>query len=207
MGLLTVSVWSWWLCGKDVADGVAVFDLVQAVLGDLAVLNGDFHVQRPDVRIKDAAGNSRTVRSDVPDLVQVSGKWDESSTTNKNATLHFRFRRGQPFPGEPALEWTINGEKGEIRIISQKVAFIQVGDPTAPWTMEVHDFATDKVDTVEWDWEDWQRDLSFPARSVGALYEAFSEARETGAKEKYVTMEVATRRHEQLEKLLAGWQP
>jgi predicted dehydrogenase len=185
---------------------LAVFDLVQAVLGDLAVLNGDLHLQRPDIRLQDADGSFRTVRSDVPDLVQVSGKWDESSITQKNATLQFRFRRGQPFPGEPAFEWTIQGEKGEVRIISQKTAFIQLGDPTAPRVIEIHDFATDKVDTVEWDWEAWQQDLSYPARSVGVLYEAFAEVKQKGSKEKYVTMEIATKRHEQLEKLLAGWQ-
>src|SRR5690349_20134789 len=110
-----------------------VFVIIQGVLGDLAALKGDFHLQRPETKLTDPNGNVvRTVKPDVPDLIQVSGKWNESPLTQHNATLHFRFRRGQPFPGDPALEWTINGEKGEIRIISPQHAFIQVGDEGLP---------------------------------------------------------------------------
>jgi predicted dehydrogenase len=183
-----------------------VFGMVQGVLGEPASLKGDFHLQRPETELTDASGAVvKTVRSDVPDLILVSGKWDESSVTQRNATLHFRFRRGQPFPGEPALEWTINGEKGEIRIISPQYAFIQVGDPTTPRTIEIHDFETDKVETVEWDWEDWQQELPSPARTIGAVYEAFAEAKTAGGKGTYVTFDVAAKRHEQLEELLAQW--
>ncbi|KAK4153823.1 hypothetical protein C8A00DRAFT_14993 [Chaetomidium leptoderma] len=185
-----------------------VFDMVQAALGELASTKGDVHLQRPEVRLEDAAGNfSKTVQSNVPDLISVSGRWDESRITQKNATLHYRFRRGQPFPGEPALEWTINGEKGEIRIISPKTTFIQVGDPETPRVIEVHDFETNEVETVEWDWEAWQQDLPFPARSIGALYEAFADARGEEVGERYRTMADAAKRHEQLEEILAGWQP
>ncbi|GAB1315363.1 hypothetical protein MFIFM68171_05573 [Madurella fahalii] len=185
-----------------------VFHLLQSVLGELASVKGDFHLQRPNVGVMDAATNSsivRTVRSNVPDLVLVSGRWDQSSITQQNAPLHYRFRRGQPFPGEPALEWTINGEKGEIRVISLKNMFISVGD-TSPITIEVHDFETDKVDKVEWDWEDWQQELPIPARNISTLYEAFAEAKEKGTKPDYVTFDEAVRRHEQLEGLLAGWE-
>lgn len=185
---------------------MVVFDMVQAVLGELASVNGDSHLQRPETQLLDADGKVvKTVRSNVPDLIFVSGKWDESSITQKNATLHYRFRRGQPFPGEPALEWTINGEKGEIRVISPVNTFIQVGDPSAPRVIEVHDFETNKVEKVEWDYEDWQKELPFQARVIGALYEDFAEVKRTGGKEKYVTFETAARRHEQLDRLLSEW--
>ncbi len=180
--------------------------MVQGVLGELASTKGDFHLQRPEVQVWDHVGSTiKTVRSDVPDLIFVSGKWDETSITQRDATLHYRFRRGQPFPGEPALEWTISGEKGEIRIISPQTTFIQVGDPSAPRIIEVHDFETDKVEGVEWDWEPWQKELPYPARSIGALYEELAEVKRAGAKEKYVTFETAATRHEQLDKLLSGW--
>jgi len=185
---------------------VVVFDMVQAVLGELASVKGDFHLQHPETQLLDAERNVvKTVRSDVPDLIFVSGKWDESSITQKNATLHYRFRRGQPFPGEPALEWTINGEKGEIRVISPVNTFIQVGDPSGPRVIEVHEFETNKVEKVEWDYEDWQKELPFQARAIGALYEDFAEVKRTGSKEEYVTFETAARRHEQLDRLLAEW--
>ncbi|KAK3903623.1 hypothetical protein C8A05DRAFT_14439 [Staphylotrichum tortipilum] len=183
-----------------------VFHMVQSVLGELAMVNGDFHLQRPETQLQDAEGKVvKAVQSNVPDLILVSGKWDESTITQKNATLHFRFRRGQPFPGEPALEWTINGEKGEIRVISPTATFIQVGDPASPRVIEVHDFETNQVEKVEWDYEDWQKELPFPARVIGALYENFAEVKRTGANEEYVTFEAAAKRHEQLEGLLSEW--
>ncbi len=185
---------------------LVVFDLVQSVLGELASVKGDFHLQRPETKLLDAQGQLiKTVQSDVPDLIFVSGKWNESSITQKNATLHYRFRRGQPFPGEPALEWTINGEKGEIRVISPANTFIQVGDAAAPRIIEVHDHEIDKVEKVEWDYEDWQKELPIQARVIGRLYEDFAEVKRTGAKEKYVTFQSAARRHEQLESLLSEW--
>lgn len=181
-------------------------DMIQSILGELASVKGDFHLQRPVSKLQDASGNiTGTVISDVPDLIFVSGKWDESSITQKNATLHYRHRRGQPFPGEPALVWTINGEKGEIRIISQNTTFITLGDDSAR-VIEIHDFETDKIEKVEWDWEDWQKELPVPARGIAALYEAYAEANRNGTEEEYRTFEDAVRRHEQLDGLLAGWQ-
>jgi predicted dehydrogenase len=141
----------------------------------------------------------------MPDLISVAGKWDESALTQKNATLHFRLRRGQPFPGEPVLEWTIQGEKGEIRIISPESAFLQVSDATVPRVIEIHDFASNEVSKVEWKWEGWQEDLPPPARGIGALYESLAEVKTTGAKEKYLTFDAAVKRHELLENLLADW--
>jgi hypothetical protein len=180
--------------------------MVQATLGELASVKGDFHLQRPEVRLQDAKGNTvKTVRSNVPDLISVSGKWNKSNIAQDNAILHYRFRRGQPFPGEPALEWTINGEKGEIRIISPQTTFLQVGDPSAPRTIEIHDFETNAVDKVEWDWEAWQKDLPYQARSIGTLYEEFAAVKAGGAKESYATFDVAATRHEQLDGLLAEW--
>lgn len=181
--------------------------MVQAVLGELASAKGDFHLQRPDVPVQDSNNAVKTVRSNVPDLFLISGRWDESNITQKDATLHYRFRRGQPFPGDPALVWTINGEKGEIRVISPETSFITVGDPKMPRFIEVHDFETNKVDKVEWDWEDWQKELPIPARNIGALYESFADVKPNGGEEKYRTFDDAVKRHEQLEKLLADWQP
>ncbi|KAH6843443.1 hypothetical protein B0I37DRAFT_393645 [Chaetomium sp. MPI-CAGE-AT-0009] len=177
-----------------------------ASIGELASAKGDFHLQRPDVPILDATRKViRTVRSEVPDLVSVAGRWDESAVTQQNATLHFRFRRGQPFPGDPALHWTINGEKGEIRIISPKTAFLQLGDETVPRVIEIHNFETNEVDKVEWGWEKWQDDLPYAARAIGALYEGFAEVKSAGVKENYPTFDVAVKRHELLENLLAEW--
>ncbi|KAK3291132.1 uncharacterized protein B0H64DRAFT_478452 [Chaetomium fimeti] len=183
-----------------------LLEVVQGAIGELGSAKGDFHLQRPDVPIKDATGKViRTVRSEVPDLIHLAGKWDESSITQKNATLHYRLRRGQGFPGEPALNWTINGEKGEIRIISPETAFLQLSDETVPRVIEIHNFETNEVDKVEWNWEQWQNDIDYAGRGIGALYEGLAEVKGTGAKEHYPTFNTAVKRHELLENLLAEW--
>lgn len=181
--------------------------MVLSVIGELATVSADFHLQRPENTVRGATGETWTVTSNVPDLIQLSGKWEESSLTQKNATLHYRYRRGQPFPGEPALEWTINGEKGELRVISQQHTSIQVGDATESRVIEIHNFETNSVEKVEWDWEDWQRELPFPARSIGKLYENFAAGKKIGVTGEYATFEHSARRHELLEGLWKGWRP
>lgn len=180
--------------------------MVLAVLGDLASAKGDFHLQRPEVKLLDGAGNAvGKVQSTVPDLILVTGKWNESQITQQNATLHYRFRRGQPFPGEPVLSWYISGEKGEIKVTSPKYTFIQVGEESVPTFFEVHDYETNTVDKVEWQWADWQQELPFPARTIGALYEEFAEVKADGSKESYATFDIAAKQHELLDSLLSEW--
>ncbi|KAK3303810.1 uncharacterized protein B0T15DRAFT_285059 [Chaetomium strumarium] len=185
-----------------------LFDMALSALGELkpGSLKGDLHLQRPENPLKDPTGAVvRTVRSDVPDLVFVAGKWQESDITQENATLHLRLRRGQPFPGDPCVVWTINGEKGEIRIVSQDMAFIQLGPPGESHVIEVHDFETDKVEKVEAAWADWQKELPFLARGVGALYEAIADARNKGTREDYVNFDTAVKRLETVHGLLEEW--
>ncbi|KAK1759046.1 NAD(P)-binding protein [Echria macrotheca] len=189
-----------------------VFDTVQSVLGDIEkdaetgkAVHGHFQLQHPHVKIRGADGKiSHTVTSDVPDLILIAGTLPESETSQKGASLHFRFRRGQPFPGEPWLSWSINGEKGEIRLVSPASAALNVGVDDAPVTVELYDFETDTVTPLEWEWEEWQRDLPIRARNIGGLYEAFAAARE-GGEVGYPTFGSALARHRQLEELLEGW--
>jgi len=136
----------------------------------------------------------------------VSGTLPESPTVQKGASLHYRFRRGQPFPGEPALSWSINGEKGEIRVVSPAAAFLNIGVGDPPVKTELYDFETEKVTSLEWEWADWQKDLPTSARNIGGLYEAFAAARDGGAVG-YPTFGSALARHKQLEELLSGWHP
>lgn len=190
-----------------------VFDTIQHVLGDILkdpvtgkATGGYFQIQRPEVPIVGSDGKvSHTNKTDVPDLVHVTGTLPESANVQKGATLHVGLRRGQPYPGDPAFLWTINGEKGEIRLVSQVVSFIQVGSDDHPATLEVHDFETNKVEKIEWEYEDWQKELPVPARNVGSLYEAFAAAQE-GGEVRYATFEDAYQRHKQLDELLEGFQ-
>ncbi|MCJ1390860.1 hypothetical protein MMC18_003721 [Xylographa bjoerkii] len=178
-----------------------VMDSVQFVIGDFTDIQSTLQIQRPDVQIQNPATKAiiETVKSDVPDLVIVTGTLKESRISQEGATLLIRFRRGQPFPGEPPLVWTINGEKGEIRLLSPGGTALQATANTKPVVLEVHDFETDSIQQVEWDWADWQKELPMAAMNVGGLYEAFAD----GDPSQYPTFEDALKRHEQLDSILA----
>ncbi|KAF4460903.1 transcription co-repressor GAL80 [Fusarium albosuccineum] len=180
-----------------------LFDQVQYVLGDIGNFKSHLHLQRPNVKVRDPETNTiiETVKSDVPDLILATGSLKESPTSQKNASVLLRFRRGQPFPGDPPLLWTINGEKGEIRLKAQGGTSLHANAYGAPVTIEVHDFETDKVEEASWQWQDWQEELPIVARSVGEVYERFAE----GNNEGLVSFDDAAFRHEQLHGLLKEW--
>lgn len=172
-----------------------MFDNIEYVLGTVQNAKVTAQTRRPQVGIRDGEGNIReTVTADVPDLIHVSGALPGRSAVSDGATLAIRYRRGDPFKGEPGLVWTIEGEKGELRLISQDGPAIQA--LSQPGVIEIHDFATDKVETVEWSWHDWQQELPPSAKNIGALYEAFADGRD------YPTFQDAVERHEQISSFL-----
>ncbi|KAK0670201.1 hypothetical protein QBC41DRAFT_318345 [Cercophora samala] len=178
------------------------FDLVQSVVGDYKTgadaPHGFLQIQRPQVKIigEDKAV-METVTSNTPDLIFVHGY------VESGASLHFRFRVDPPFPSDPALVWTIAGTKGEIRVVSPNTTFIHIGNVADPQKFEVHDFETDTVDEVEWDFEDWQKELNFQARNIAAIYEDYYEVKKNGKQRTFLSFDDALKRHEQLENILA----
>lgn len=181
-----------------------MFDQIQHVLGDVSNFKSRLQLQRPNVRVRDTKTNEvvETVESDVPDLVFATGTLSDSEISQAGASVLIRFRRGQPFPGQPALEWTINGEKGEIRLVSQGGTALHASGYSAPVTIQVHDYETEKVEDVAWKWEDWQEELPVVARVIGAFYEQFAEEAETKS---VASFHDALFRHEQLTGLLKAW--
>lgn len=177
-----------------------VFDQIQSVLGEATSLKAHSQIQRPQVGIRDPSTKQAvdTVTSDVPDLVVATATLAPSDLVAENATLLARFRRGQPFKGEPALVWSINGERGEVRVTSDASTALQAQAEAGGVRVEVHDFATDEVETVGWGWEAWQEELPVWARSIGRLYEDLAEGRAVP------TFEEAVRRQEQIAKVLDG---
>lgn len=173
------------------------------MLGDFQNPQAHLSLQRPLVKIRDNQTNKivETVESNVPDFMVVSGHLPESKVANRNATLLTRFRRGQPFPDEPPLIWTINGEKGELRLTALGGTALHASAYSAPVTIEVHDFETDKVEKVNWGWESWQEELPMVARSIGMVYEKFADGEKTGV----ASFEDALVRHQQLEGFLSEW--
>lgn len=180
-----------------------MFDQVQHVLGELIDLRAHLQIQRPEVRIRDASTQevTETTISDVPDLIVTTSSLGESIVAKSRATVLTRFRRGQPFHGEPPLIWTINGERGEIRLTAHGGAALQANAYSAPVVIEVHDFERNEVQQVDWSWPAWQEELPIVARNIAVLYENFAD----GRTETLPSFKNASDRHEQLERILADW--
>ncbi|KAI1774407.1 NAD(P)-binding protein [Hypoxylon cercidicola] len=177
-----------------------LFDFVQTALGEVEVLHSHMQLQRPDVKIRDPSTGKilETVRSDVPDLMFITGTLQASEYVASGATIHLRCRRGQAFKGEDPLVWTVNGEKGEIRLSATGGMSIPATGHAEPIAIEVHDFDTDEVQNVRWVWHG-KEELNVSARMVGTLYEAFA----AGDGTKYPTFDHALKRHTQLDEMLA----
>lgn len=158
-------------------------------------------IQRPNVPIENRQTKEiiETVKSDVPDLVIATGTLPASSIAQEGATVYFRLRRGQPFLGEDPLVWTINGEKGEIRLSSPGGTALQATAYNKPVTIEVHVHETDDVQKIEWDWTEWQKNISIIGRNTGALYENYFNG------DAYPTFEDALKLHERLEEIMGDW--
>lgn len=159
-------------------------DYVHDVLGEFDGFQSRMQLQRPVLRLRDQQGvtTAREVRSDVPDLLAVHGKLARGKAgvdIADNATLSFTFRAGQQFKDTPGLIWTINGEKGEI-MVTANGAYIHSDSYKDPVDIKLHDHATDEVVTIEWDWQDWQKELPHRSRIVAELYERFAHWWEDG---------------------------
>ncbi|KAM0445974.1 hypothetical protein ACHAO4_009561 [Trichoderma viride] len=177
-----------------------LIDVVQSILGDIRNPHTQFQNQRPELKRVDLSTGEIVgiTQSDVPDLVFLIASMAESTTVRDGATLLVRYRKGPSFKGEPAFVWSINCEKGEIRLVSPGGPALQLNVYSEPVTIDVHDFATDEVKPIEWDWADYQLQLPEDARATAAWYEAYAAGTETKA----ASFEDALHRHEQLEEWL-----
>jgi hypothetical protein len=118
--------------------------------------------------------------SDVPDLLSVHATITPSPLTVPNATLSFLFRRGQPFPGTPALAWTINCECGEIRVTSATSSAFPSSESDGPVVIQVHHFETNEVEDIDFDWSDLQKEVPIVSRDVMGCLFAFAEGKNEG---------------------------
>ncbi|KAJ5938840.1 NAD(P)-binding protein [Penicillium verhagenii] len=178
-----------------------VIDYIQSVVGDIIPGTDEARtqIQRPDIRVRDPQTDTivESIRSDVPDLLSLHGSLPESPHIHANASLIAYFLRGQPYPGDPSLSWTLTGEKGTIRLTAPAGISLQADAYAEPVTIAVHQFDTDKVEMVPWAWSERQMEVPTRARSVQHSLISFANADESG----YVSLEDAARRAGQIE----GW--
>ncbi|EMC96280.1 hypothetical protein BAUCODRAFT_70124 [Baudoinia panamericana UAMH 10762] len=178
-----------------------LIDTIHSVLGEYVSSNAHTQIQRPDWAVTDAeTGAKRSAKCDVPDLLSLHGTLSASSYVAEGASLVVNFRRSTPFPGITPFVWTINGEKGEIRVTNKNGVYLSAeGDKSAIKT-EVHSFATDTVETLDWDFEEWQESLPPRSKNIAKLYDLYADGQlaEYGG----VDFASAVKRHEQLDRLL-----
>lgn len=186
-----------------------MIDYIHSVLGEFSSFQSHAQIQRPKISVlstsfgsKDSTAFTKTVKSDVPDVLSIHGTLNASSLVAEGAMLSATFRTGPSFPGSPAFVWTIAGTKGEIRVISPAGPYLMsdsYGSIEKPEriTIEVHDFAKDAVEIVPWDWNELQKDLSMVrGRLVADVYERFAVNGKDGA---WPRFEEAVVRREELE--------
>ncbi|KAI8808073.1 oxidoreductase family protein [Cladochytrium replicatum] len=154
-----------------------MIDYVHEVLGDWESFNARGQIQRHSLGV---VGSEKHIKSDVPDYVSVHGTLHDKGLTVPGALLTATFRLGQPFKDDHGFRWTMNGEKGELRITAPG-PFLMSGDSYyGPVTIEHYDHASNEVKKLEWDWPDWQKALPIRARATAELYERYAEWVESG---------------------------
>ncbi|KAF5123948.1 Galactose/lactose metabolism regulatory protein GAL80 [Metarhizium anisopliae] len=189
-----------------------VFDFVQSVVGDVVpeTTGSRLQLQRRRVRVRDPENGEvvETVRSNVPDLLYLHGRLAESPRNDADATLAFTFRRGQPFPGTPSLAWSIYGVDGEIRLVAPAGISLQADACDQLVTIQVHDFDTDTVRDVEWDWTDVEKQVPVRGRSVQRVLYAYADWKQgkSDGAGPWVGVDDAAARASQIQKLLDGFE-
>lgn len=176
-------------------------DYVHHVLGEYASSNAHVQIQRPHQSIIDAkTGEKRPTVSDVPDLVSVHGTLKSSNHVTEGATLIANFRTGPAFPGSTPFVWTITGGKGRLRITCERGPFIQSLAAGSPIPIEVEDFGTGEVKSVDWEWQSWEDEIQARGRCLGRLYDLYygGKAAENGVAD----FDAAVARHKQIDAML-----
>ena len=180
-----------------------MIDFVHLVLGEFVTSSWRSQIQRPQITITGNDGKvTRTVKSDVPDLVAVHGELAGREYLRRGASLSVTMRNGNAFPGDPGFVWTINGEKGEIKITNPAGPYWQF-DFNEAIKIEVHDHATGEVKEEKWEWEAWAKELPVQARSVAELYERY--VTKDLLEKKFPEFSDAVIRHAELQDMFDSW--
>ncbi|KAK3072005.1 hypothetical protein LTR53_007593 [Teratosphaeriaceae sp. CCFEE 6253] len=181
-----------------------MIDWIHTIVGEYSTSHAHTQIQRPIFTVTASDGTTREAHSDVPDLVSVHGTLATSPHVAEGASLLLTFRAGPAFPDTPGFTWTLNGERGEIRVTSPSGGYTQSEvDKTSEIVIEVHDYATDIVRGVKWEWEpEWQASLFHRGRNLGRLYDLYAEGDEAIREARVPDFDAAVARHTELDALL-----
>lgn len=179
-----------------------MIDYLHSLLGEFGEWHARAQIQRPGISITSDHGPSSKVISDVPDLIAVHGSLQGRPYVAEGATLSVNFRNGTPFKGSPSFVWTINGEKGEIEVVSPSGPYLMSDSYSAPIVVRLHDFESDTVSDVAWDWKEWQHELPIRARNVGEVYERYAETITGKGAPAWPNLEDGVKRMREIDELL-----
>ncbi|KAE8353795.1 hypothetical protein BDV28DRAFT_147733 [Aspergillus coremiiformis] len=165
-------------------------EFIASVLGEFRTLRSFASISRPTLEIKDfSAGDVGTVVekgacNTIPDQILLYGMVQPS-----DALVTIKLHAGREFPGQPRLDWRIQGEKGWLRL-SSPLLFLNVGGPGIKLEIAKNETGTLEElfpETDEWD------ELPVPAQNIARLYEAYRK------KEWYPTFDWVLKRHEAID--------
>ncbi|OJJ78040.1 hypothetical protein ASPBRDRAFT_191301 [Aspergillus brasiliensis CBS 101740] len=161
---------------------VHLLDTVWQVLGEFGSFQSVLSNQRPVIDLVGENGSivEWGVKKTTPDHIMIHGRLESG------AVLSVSMRGGMPFKGLPGLEWSIYGEKGEIRVTGPN-AFVEIFGTTK---IELHDFTTDQVEQIEL-MKGTFAEMEPISRNLARVYEAIA----VGDKRVLCNFEQAVRRH------------
>lgn len=171
-----------------------MIDSMLNVLGPMEDMKPKLSLQRPVNKVLSSTGETLgSVKSDVPDLVDIQGALKEHA----GAPISVMLRRGQPFKDTPGFVWSIMGENAEIRMEADAPA-------TAVWDtgakIMVQATGTQDVENIEWKSPMAERGLQGPPKNIGNLYEAYADG--TGG---WPDFQQAVERHKMLDEVYGDW--
>ncbi|KIH93339.1 oxidoreductase [Sporothrix brasiliensis 5110] len=176
--------------GNPITIGVGhLLDAVESAAGDIVpgTIHAHSQLQTPGIAIFDPATGevTETVTSDVPDLLSLHGLLAPRTHSKEPATLTFQYQSGYPFPGQPALDWTLTGAAGKIRVVDpsgiyfQESGKVRVGEDEGPCevTIRLHRAGADAAETVPWEYSAVQKEVPVAGRSMQTLLYAYADAK------------------------------
>ena len=169
------------------ADLDLAFNFVLHTLGELSSFDSMLGLVHPKVTVNDPKnpekGAMEIITATSPDQVFLQGR------LQSEALLTYHLEGGKPFPGQPALQWHIVGDKGEL-FVTNPVALMDIMHGGVKVLLK--EGGSKVASEVELPADAAVDNLKHPAQNVGRLYEAFAN-RET---ELYADWKLARVRHE-----------
>jgi hypothetical protein len=119
------------------------FTCLLEVFGELESFDTVMGIERPRVNLIDLENKGKvvdTITKDTPDNISLQGRFKSGTL------LNYGLRSAAPFPGEPGMRWSINGDKGEI-LVTCPSAMFDINHEGVK--IQLHELSNDKAEDIE----------------------------------------------------------